>query len=192
MISSRKSLLWAGLLASATFASSGAFAQAPLTAPPPPAAEAQPGAQAPAKAQPKRADRADRFERMQAHRAQRLAAMKEKLKLSPTQESAWNNFTAAQQPPARPAGQPGADRAEFAKLTTPQRLDRMQARQAERSAMFAKRADATRSFYAALTPEQQKTFDAEAMPHFGPRGQGGPDGHPGGHHHRPAPPPAKG
>lgn len=184
MIPSRKSLLWAGLLASATFASSGAFAQAPLTAPPPPAAEARPGAQAPAKPQ---LQRAERFERMQAHRAQRLAALKEKLKLTPAQENAWNSFAAAQQPPARPAGQADADRAEFAKLTTPQRLDRMQARQAERSAMFAQRADATRSFYATLTPEQQKTFDAESMPRIGPHGPGGP----GGHHHHAAPPPAK-
>jgi hypothetical protein len=187
MIPSRKSLLWAGLLASATFASSGAFAQAPLTAPPPPAANAQPGAQAPAKPQRHEADRAERFERMQAHRAQRLAALKEKLKLTPAQEGAWNSFTAAQQPPARPAGQPDADRAEFAKLTTPQRLDRMQARQAERSAMFAKRADATRSFYATLSPEQQKTFDAESMQRFGHRDAGGP----GGHHHHPAPTSAK-
>jgi Spy/CpxP family protein refolding chaperone len=47
----------------------------------------------------------------------------------------------------------------------------MQTRQAERSAMFAKRADATKTFYAALTPEQQKTFDAETV-------------HAGGHGHR--------
>jgi len=73
------------------------------------------------------------------------------------------------------------DRAEFAKLTTPQRLDRMQARQAERNAMFTQRADATRSFYAALTPEQQKTFDAESMARFG-RGEHG------GQHRHPAPP----
>ncbi|MDM0021563.1 Spy/CpxP family protein refolding chaperone [Variovorax saccharolyticus] len=188
MIPSRKSLLWAGLLASATFASSGAFAQAPLTAPPPAAAAAQPGAQAPAKPQHPRADRAERAERMQAHRTQRLAALKEKLKLTPAQESAWSSFTTAQQPPARPdAAQREARRAEFAKLTTPQRLDRMQARQAERSAMFAKRADATRSFYAALTPEQQKTFDAESMARFGQRGHGG-HGGPGGHHHGGQPP----
>ena len=63
-------------------------------------------------------------------------------------------------------------------MTTPERLDLMQKRQAERSAEFTKRADATRSFYAALKPEQQKTFDAEAMRfgpggerHHGPRGQ---------------------
>jgi hypothetical protein len=167
MITSRKSLLWAGLLATATLASSGAFAQAPqapLTAPAPPAAEAH---------QHTRADRAQRFERMQQHRAQRMAALKEKLKLSPAQESAWSSFAEAQKPPAGTPGHARQARAEFAKLTTPERLDRMQARQAARTAMFAKRADATRSFYAALTPEQQKTFDAESMRRFGhgPRGE---------------------
>lgn len=170
MISSRQSLLLAGLLASATFASSGAFAQAPLTAPAPPAAEAQVGASK-APAQAKRMDRAKRFERMQAHRAERLAALKQKLQLTPAQEGAWSNFATAQQPPARAAGQGRPDRAELAKMTTPQRLDLMQTRQAERSARFAKRIDATRSFYAALTPEQQKTFDAEGM-RFGHRGHG--------------------
>lgn len=174
MISSRQSLLLAGLLASATFASSGAFAQAPLTAPAPPAAEAQVGGASKAPAQAKRMDRAKRFERMQAHRAERLAALKQKLQLTPAQEGAWSNFATAQQPPARAAGQGRPDRAELAKMTTPQRLDLMQTRHAERSARIAKRIDATRSFYAALTPEQQKTFDVEGM-RFGHRGHG--------HHH---------
>jgi hypothetical protein len=134
-------------------------------------------------------DPAKRFARMQEHRAKRMAALKEKLKLSPTQEGAWTNFTASTQPPAGPSPQ-RPDRAEFAKLTTPQRLERMQARQSERTAMFAKRAEATKTFYAGLNPEQQKTFDAETahMGHDGHRGhhgQGGPDGH------RP-PPPVKG
>ncbi|MGJ7509351.1 Spy/CpxP family protein refolding chaperone [Variovorax sp. GT1P44] len=166
MTSSRKSLLLATLLASATFASAGAFAQAQ------PGVQ-QPGAQPQAEQRHNREDRAQRFERVQKQRAERLSALKEKLKLTPAQEGAWSSFASAQQPPARPAGQA---RAEFAKLTTPQRLDRMQARQAERSAMFAKRADATRSFYAALTPEQQKTFDAESMARFGDHG--GPRHHP--------------
>ncbi|MDM0107484.1 Spy/CpxP family protein refolding chaperone [Variovorax sp. J22R24] len=183
MITSRKSLLWASLLASATFASAGAFAQqAPQVAPAAPATtQAQPGAQPQAKHQHTREDRAQRFERMKQHRAERLSALKEKLKLTPAQEGAWNSFATAQQPPARSPEQARAERAEFAKLTTPQRLDRMQARQAERSAMFAKRADATRSFYAGLTPEQQKTFDAESMARFG-RGEHG------GQHRHPAPP----
>jgi len=179
MISSRKSLLCAGLLA-ATLASAGAFAQTPA-APASPVAQAQSGD--PSHARP---DRAQRFEQMQQRHAQHLADLKEKLKLTPAQEAAWNTFAAAQQPPARPAGQARMDRDEFAKLTTPQRLDLMQSRQAERSAMFAKRADATRTFYAGLTPDQQKTFDAETMRHFGP-GDRGERGEHGGHRHPAAP-----
>lgn len=184
-----KGLLLAALLASATFASSGAFAQAPqgsTTAPTPPAAEAQ--AVAPDQGKHMRhtgADREKRFEHMQQRRAQHMAALKEKLKLTPAQEGAWSTFAEAQRPPVRPgAGEPSFDRGEFAKLTTPQRLERMQARQAERSAMFAKRADATRSFYATLSPQQQKTFDAESMMPFG-HGEHG-------EHHRHGPAPTKG
>lgn len=169
MISSRQRLLWAGLLASATFAAS---AQTPV----PPAAEAQPGAQQQRSVRvgEARRDPAQRLERMREHRAQRLTALKQKLQLNPAQESAWQSFSTASQPPARPHER--LDRAEFEKLTTPQRLDRMQARQAERAERFASRAAATRSFYAALTPDQQKVFDTESL-RFGPRG-----GH--GQHHR--------
>ncbi|MBO9514106.1 MAG: Spy/CpxP family protein refolding chaperone [Variovorax sp.] len=184
MITSRNRLLCAGLLAASI--ASGAFAQAPAAAPAAPAPQAQPGAQAPAKAANAREDRAQRFEQMKQRHAQHLAALKEKLKLTPAQEGAWNNFAQAQQMPPAPAEGPRMNRDEFAKLTTPQRLDLMEKRQAERSAMFAKRADATRSFYATLTPEQQKTFDAESMRRFGPgeRGERGGPHHP---HHPAAP-----
>ena len=174
MITTKKTrqILWTGLLAGAAFAAS---AQTP---PPPPA-----GAPA-AEASPRSAERADpakRFEQRQQRRAQRMAALKDKLKLDASQETAWSSFAAAQQPPAPPAQRPS--REDLAKMTTPQRLDHMQQRQAELSAAFARRADATRSFYAALKPEQQQTFDAETL-RMGPRG--GPGHHPGGPH-RPAP-----
>lgn len=169
-----RQLVWAGLLAGAAFAAS---AQTPPSAP----ADAAPAANAPAAAAPRmerHGDPAKRFEQMQQRKAKRLADLKEKLKLDASQESAWGSFAAAQQPPARPAERPS--REDIAKLTTPERLDLMQKRQAERSAAFAKRADATRTFYAALKPEQQKTFDAETM-RFGPGGERhhGPRGHHG-------------
>jgi hypothetical protein len=171
MISSRQKKLMAGLIASAAFACSTGFAQSSPASATTPATTAQAAPAAPTDATQARPgmDRAQRLERMQTRHAERLAALKQKLQLEASQEGAWNNFTAAQQRPARTADQARMDRAEFAKLTTPQRLDRMQARQAERSARFAQRADATRSFYATLSPEQQKTFDAETL-HFGPRG----------------------
>jgi len=181
MISLRQRIVWASLLGSAALASSGAFAQAPAATAPstaaPTAATAPADATAAPKAQHKRMDPAQRMERMHEHRAKRLAALKDKLGLSAAQEGAWTAFATASQPPAGAHPQ-RMDRAEFAKLTTPERLERMQARQAERSAMFARRADATKAFYAALTPEQQKTFDAETA-HFGPHFHRGHEGHEG-------------
>jgi len=193
MISLRQRIVWASLLGSAALASSGAFAQQAPAAPgtstsTPAAAVAQAEGSAAPKAQHKRMDPAQRMERMQEHRAKRLAALKEKLKLNAAQESAWTTFAAASQPPAGARTQ-RMDRAEFAKLTTPERLERMQARQAERSARFAKRAEATKAFYAALTPEQQKTFDAETV-HAGMHGHRGHHGH-GGHDGQHSAAPAK-
>jgi Spy/CpxP family protein refolding chaperone len=58
--------------------------------------------------------------------------------------------------------------ADMAKLTTPERIDKMKAlgaqHMAEMTAAMDKRAEATKAFYAVLTPEQQKVFDAHGMP----------------------------
>jgi len=98
-------------------------------------------------------------------RAERMSELKEKLKLAPEQEAAWNAFASASQPGMRHLGADRkAMRAEFEKLNTPQRLDRMQAMSEVRRARMAERAEATRVFYAQLTAEQQSVFDAEAVP----------------------------
>lgn len=172
MISKKQRLLFGGLLASVALAAS-AQTPPPASAADKPANAAQ---AAPAAPRMERGDPAKRHEQMQQRRAQRLAALKDKLKLDAAQEPAWNSFAATQQQAQRPAQRPG--REDIAKLTTPQRLDLMQQRQAERAAAFAKRADATRSFYAALKPEQQQIFDAETLR----TGR-----HHGGHHHQHGP-----
>lgn len=105
--------------------------------------------------------------KMQERMAKRQAELKAKLQITAAQEGAWSAFTSAMKPPADRPARP--DRAEFAKLTTPERIDRMQAMKARRDAEMAKRADATKTFYAALSPEQQKVFDAESL-RMGPRG----------------------
>jgi Spy/CpxP family protein refolding chaperone len=110
--------------------------------------------------------------KMAEFHAKRQADLKAKLKITASQESAWSRFTDATKPPAARPERP--NREEFAKLTTPQRIDRMQQLKAQRDAEMAKRAEATKSLYAALTPEQQKAFDAETM--RGPRHHG--PGHP--------------
>lgn len=120
-----------------------------------------------------------RMEKMREHMGERhkqhLADLKGKLKLQPHQEAAWNTFEQAMQPPAPPAAR--ADRAAMEKLTTPERIDQMQAMHAQREAEMKKRGDATKTFYAGLTPEQKKTFDAETARFMA----GGPGMR--GHHH---------
>ncbi|MES2385359.1 MAG: Spy/CpxP family protein refolding chaperone [Pseudomonadota bacterium] len=119
--------------------------------------------------------------KMQARIAQHQAELKAKLKLTPAQEGAWTAFTASMQPPvhgARPDR--AAMKAEFDKLTTPERIDRMRAlraqRMAEMNAAMDKRGDATKTFYAALNADQQKVFDSQRMGRGG-KGHGGHHGH---------------
>ena len=107
-------------------------------------------------------------ERMQAQMAKRQAELKAKLKLTPEQEAAWTSFAAAHQPPA--AGMHGmaeADRAAMAKLSTPERIDKMRTLREQHHADMAKemdkRGEATKAFYNQLTPEQKKVFDTETL-----------------------------
>ena len=105
-------------------------------------------------------------EKMKARMAKHQAELKAALKITAAQEAAWTKFTAAMMPPAdsmtkRPT------REEMAKLTTPERIDKMKALRAEHhtamNAAMDKRADAIKTFYATLTPEQKKVFDDQSM-----------------------------
>jgi Spy/CpxP family protein refolding chaperone len=174
-LKSVQSLVLAGIMATAALA-----ATAQTVAPAAPAT-----AVAPAKAGGHHGDRMGRHDpaKMQARIAKHQADLKAKLKLTPAQEGAWTNFTASMQPPAHGARPDrAAMKAEFDKLTTPERIDKMRALRAQRmtemSAAMDKRGEATKTFYAALTPEQQKVFDSQRMGRGG-KGQGG---HHGQHH----------
>lgn len=126
---------------------------------------------------------AEMQKKMAERHAARMAQLKTELKITAAQEPAWNAYV------ARTAHEPRKPVAaeDWSKLTTPQRLDKMQALKAERDAEMSKRIDATKSLYAALTPEQQKAFDAQGPGRFqraGMKGEhrmGGKGGH-GGHH----------
>jgi len=104
--------------------------------------------------------------KMQARMEQRQAALKAQLKLTAAQEPAWTAFAASYKPPAGMMDRQAA-MADLAKLTTPERLDKMKELRAqhmgEMTAAMDKRAEATKTFYAVLTPEQQKVFDAQSM-----------------------------
>lgn len=103
---------------------------------------------------------------MQAHFAKRSAELKAKLKITAPQEPAWQAFTDAAQPPATLPQRP--DPAAWAKLTTPERIAQMESHQQAKAQHQAKRAQATKALYAVLSPEQQKTFDAETLQTMGP------------------------
>ena len=164
-----KHTLLAGLLATAGFAT---MAQTPPTAP---AAQAAP-------AHMDRHDPAKWEARMAQRRAKHMAEFKAKLKITAAQEGAWTTFAASMQPPPHPmmGKDRAAMRADFARLTTPERIDKMRAMRSERAERMDKRADATKTFYAVLTPEQQKVFDATTLRMMEHRGHKG--GH-GDHHH---------
>jgi protein CpxP len=125
---------------------------------------------------------AERAQRMEQRAAEHQARLKASLQLSPAQEPAWNAFVARMQPAERPA-QPRLDREALAKLSTPERLDRVEALKAERDRAMAQRHEAIRSFYAQLNPAQQKAFDAQRG--FGPMptGMKAHGKHPHGHRH---------
>lgn len=97
------------------------------------------------------------LERQQQRAAQRQARLKQILQITPAQEGAWSTWIASRQPGR---SFQGGQRAEFAQLTTPERIDRMRALRAARVAEADRRGEATKVFYAALTPAQQKAFDA--------------------------------
>ena len=127
-----------------------------------------------------RHERGDRPHRDPAEMAARRAQhLRDTLQLTPNQEPALNAFVSSMAPPADRREKMRADRGERAAMTTPERLDRMKARMADRQAQFARRADATMRFYSQLSPAQKKAFDA--MPPKGGRGGKG-GGHRGGGH----------
>jgi periplasmic protein CpxP/Spy len=109
------------------------------------------------------APRAERMAKMHEHMAQRhaqhLTELKSRLKLQADQESAWNTFSQAMQTPNHAAAR--LDRAALEKMSTPERLDQMQAHKAQRDAEMQKHIDATKTFYASLNSEQKKVFDKE-------------------------------
>lgn len=161
-------LLVAGLLAGLTGLAAAQGAPAPAAGNPPHAGQ--------------RMDPAQWHARMAQHHAKHQAELKQKLQLAPNQEAAWASFANATQPPQTPPPRP--DRAAFEKLTTPERIDKMRALRTERQAAMDRRADATKAFYATLTPEQKKVFDTETLRQHGH----GPHGH--GEHGKPMPHPA--
>ncbi len=114
--------------------------------------------------------------RMQARMDRHFAALKAQLKLTAAQEGAWTSFKTALQPSGDMLARQ-AQRSELAKLPTLERMEKMKALRTQHmtdmSTAMDRRFDATKAFYATLTPEQQKVFDSSAMPGQGHAGHMG-------------------
>lgn len=89
--------------------------------------------------------------------AKRQAALHDKLALTPSQEGAWQAFTARIQStvPTRTDGRPAVP------LTAPERAERKAAFLLVAQQQAASRVQPIKDFYAVLSPEQQKIFDSE-------------------------------
>ena len=161
-----KHLLAAALLATFGLSATAQAPQPPAGAPP---IDAQRGMQA---------DPAQRQEIRQLRMERRLAGLKLKLAISGAQEGAWDAWAHAMKPTGP---RQRIDRAEFERLTTPERIDRMRAQRATRIAEMDRRADATKTFYAALNADQKKVFDGASL-RLLQRGGGQRGGRHGGHH----------
>ncbi|MFI4936151.1 MAG: Spy/CpxP family protein refolding chaperone [Caulobacterales bacterium] len=107
-----------------------------------------------------------------AHRAQRL---REVLQLRSDQEDALSAYLAAIKPPQGMGEHMRQQHDADQHLTAPERMDQMLGRLDRMRALLATRAEATKRFYADLSPAQQKAFDA-----MGPMGGGHRHGEGGG------------
>jgi Spy/CpxP family protein refolding chaperone len=119
--------------------------------------------------------------KMDEFMAKRQAKLHDELKLTSAQEPAWTAFVNAIKP-APLAGRP--DRAAWAGMTAPARMEKMIALSKERTARMEQHLQALNKFYATLTPEQKKVFDQHTLHAMGERGwdHGGHGGH--GMHHQ--------
>jgi hypothetical protein len=103
--------------------------------------------------------------------AKRQAKIHDALQLTAAQEPAWTAYQAAIKPTAM-MGMHG-DRAEWAGLTAPARLEKMIALAKQHTTAMESHLAALNTFYAQLTPAQKKVFDQNTL--------GGRDHHRGEH-----------
>ena len=114
------------------------------------------------------------------HFAKRQAKLHDTLQLTAAQEPAWAAYQAAIKPAAK--GMHG-DRAGWAALQAPARMEKMIAMHKQRTAAMEAQLSALNTFYSVLTPVQKKAFDANTLGAM----HGGRGHHRGGEHMKDAP-----
>ena len=165
----RRVLIAAVLTSSIAFTAAAALAQDSAAPPQGPAPEA-------------RESSAERAAEYATH-------LRDTLHLRSDQQPALDAYLDALRPHRGMHGHMRREAGEDEGLTTPERLDRMLARLDQRRERMVAVVDATKRFYAQLTPDQQKAFDGmgpmagfghHGMRGMGPHGHGGDDDRDGG------------
>lgn len=110
-------------------------------------------------------------EHLEKYHRQHYAMIHDKLQLNAEQEKAWTNYMSAIDKQAH-AWKP-LHRAELEKMTAPERMQAMLDRMKQHETRLSDQLLALKTFYATLTPEQQRIFDRESIP-VPPRHRHGP------------------
>jgi len=116
--------------------------------------------------------------------AEMARQLRQRLRLRPDQGVALNSFVQAVAPPPGMEEKMRRDQEAARTMTTPQRMDMMISQMDEMRRMMLARAQATKAFYAQLSPDQQHAFDLMGAED----GEGAPGGGPGAYQDRPEPP----
>lgn len=102
-----------------------------------------------------------RQQAMQAGMEKHHTRLHEQLKLTPQQEGAWTTFMEATKPRQAPMTDSAkAERQAMGAMSAPERMEKILGHAKQRLAHMQQHLDALKTFYAVLTPEQQKIFDA--------------------------------
>lgn len=93
-----------------------------------------------------------------------LTTLHDALHLSASQEGAWNTYKASVSPAAQAQQRRRAAAMLFPTLTAPRRIDLVEAEMRQDLADLHRQAEALKTFYATLSPAQQRTFDTQTLP----------------------------
>jgi hypothetical protein len=93
-----------------------------------------------------------------------LGALHDALHLTAGQEAAWSAYQALIPPPAQARARHQAAAMLFPTLTAPRRIDLVEAEMQQDLADVHRQSEALKTFYATLTPDQQRIFDIQTLP----------------------------
>jgi hypothetical protein len=107
-----------------------------------------------------------------AQQAPDFSGLHDALHLTAAQEDGWRAYRAAITPDPSAEARHRAAAMMMTTLTTPRRIDLINAEMDEDAATLHRQGEAVKAFYATLTPDQQRTFDRQTLQSQGDAGGG--------------------